>query len=678
MRKLMATILCILMVLLLISCGIKADIVPDSEPTADTYPVLDTTSGVFKFPEGCIIGGIDLTGMLGVTAYDALDDAAENYVLQLNINDNTIILTSQDIELSYSSEQMQEYVNALKEGKDPSTIFPFTYNKGLLRHLIATELFQLPENAPLVYNTETDSYEFTEVVPGIGYDMDSIMKALDPIILSLGDSYTATVATTELTPAINPDSDSGKAVLEKANGLLTSLSYNFTPKNSRTRTETLDADSVGSFLGFDENYQPVVDEDAVKAYAEILGKAYSVGSNDGKFLNSLGEYVDIKINYAEQLVDVDALAADIQYCFENGITGTREAPYLRAENSGRPYDLGGNYVEINLTKQRLWVYENYECKLYTNIVTGNVSEGWVTPTGVYSVYQRVYPTRAGRVFRYWMPFLGAYGLHDANWRSEFRSDEYLFEGSHGCVNIPPTNFLKVYEYVDIGTPVIIYGGANNGNPVEQVISGVTEYNVGVGVGTFTLDAKPKYGDVQQLSYTSDNPEVATVSNGVVKVLSTGTANITVTSKDWSFCPSVQKVISINVHEDCSETGHTIVNWKQTTASTCTKTGTMTGKCSACDHTVTVTTGYTHNFSFPAYMHPQMWVVTKWPTCSEAGEKIRTCQKCGYEEVQAIPTEDHVPVGWCVEDPVTAPNIMTAHCYHCGLEITKEIPPQFNS
>ena len=670
MRKLMATILCVLMVLLLFSCGTQSDIVPDSEPTADTFPVLDTTSGVFRFPEGCVIGGIDVSGMLGTDAYRELREAAENYVLKLNINNTSMILWADDFNLTYSSDLMHDYVSALKEGKDPRSITPFTYDKGLLRYQIASCLFELPKNVSLVYNKESDSFDFTESMPGTGYDLEPIMEALDPVILSLGAEYSSTATTTELSPTITAESDHAKNAQKAANQLLkTDLTYTFTPNNSRTSTEKVSVDDIGSFFTFDETLQPVVNETAVNKYVNELSKVYSVGTNDGKFLTSLGEYVDLEIYYAEQLVDTDALTADIIYCFENGISGTREAPYKPADQNGLPHDLGGNYVEVNLTEQCLWVYNNHECVMYTPVVTGCLANNWETPTGAYAVvYKDLGSTLMGMNVTWWAPFYRGYGLHDATWRSVFDDDEYLFNGSHGCVNIPPSKMRTVFNNIYWHTPVIVYGGANNGNPVTQVLSGTSEYNVGVDVGTFTLDTKPKYGSTGYLSYTSDNPEIATVSKkGVVTVLSTGTVNITVESKDWSFCPSAKKVITINVHEDCSDVGHMIVNWKQTVAPTCESTGVETGMCTSCDYTETRTVNESHSF--------RAWSVTADATCTQAGEMVRSCRRCSLKETNEIPAVGHTYVGWYITKNATdtTPGEMIGHCYYCGLEETKVIP-----
>ena len=38
--------------------------------------------------------------------------------------------------------------------------------------------------------------------------------------------------------------------------------------------------------------------------------------------------------------------------------------------------------------------------------------------------------------KYWMPFNGGIGLHDAVWQSAFGGERYKTKGSHGCVNLP--------------------------------------------------------------------------------------------------------------------------------------------------------------------------------------------------------------------------------------------------
>ena len=57
---------------------------------------------------------------------------------------------------------------------------------------------------------------------------------------------------------------------------------------------------------------------------------------------------------------------------------------------------------------------------------------------------------------YWMPFNGGIGLHDANWRSKFGGTIYETNGSHGCVNLPPSQVKELYDYLYKNVPVICH------------------------------------------------------------------------------------------------------------------------------------------------------------------------------------------------------------------------------
>jgi lipoprotein-anchoring transpeptidase ErfK/SrfK len=55
-----------------------------------------------------------------------------------------------------------------------------------------------------------------------------------------------------------------------------------------------------------------------------------------------------------------------------------------------------------------------------------------------------------------MPFFDGQGLHDAPWRGEFGGSIYVENGSHGCVNLPPSVARTIYENIEVGTAIIIY------------------------------------------------------------------------------------------------------------------------------------------------------------------------------------------------------------------------------
>ncbi len=67
-----------------------------------------------------------------------------------------------------------------------------------------------------------------------------------------------------------------------------------------------------------------------------------------------------------------------------------EAVYSEAkeEETGEYVTYGGNYCEVDLTNQMVYVYKNGELVVSSQCVTGCISKGHGTPTGVYSIFSR--------------------------------------------------------------------------------------------------------------------------------------------------------------------------------------------------------------------------------------------------------------------------------------------------
>ena len=151
-----------------------------------------------------------------------------------------------------------------------------------------------------------------------------------------------------------------------------------------------------------------------------------------------------------------------------------------------------------------------------------------------------------------MPFLGGYGLHDANWRSSFGGTIYYYDGSHGCVNLPSSAAKKIYNNVSVGTKVILYGGKTEVPDLEQKLTGTTSYTVKEGAKSFKLDVKAKYKGAE-LTYTSSDTSVVTVSsNGTVTVKGPGTATITVKAAAFEFYTAAELKVTITVESNATE------------------------------------------------------------------------------------------------------------------------------
>lgn len=122
-------------------------------------------------------------------------------------------------------------------------------------------------------------------------------------------------------------------------------------------------------------------------------------------------------------------------------------------------DLDGKYIVIDLSEQKLWLYDENNVLLSTNIVTGKLD----TPTnlGLFKIYgKQTNRYLTGEDYRsfvnYWMPFNGGIGMHDATWRKKFGGDIYVNNGSHGCVNMPLDITDDIYNNVSVGTKVLVH------------------------------------------------------------------------------------------------------------------------------------------------------------------------------------------------------------------------------
>ena len=146
----------------------------------------------------------------------------------------------------------------------------------------------------------------------------------------------------------------------------------------------------------------------------------------------------------------------------------REPVYAATAASRTAPDWGTTYVEIDLTGQHVYMFQEGSLVWEAPCVTGNIAKNYDTPAGIYSLTYK----EKDRILRgakkadgsyeyeshvdYWMPFNGGIGLHDATWRSKFGGSIYQTSGSHGCINLPPDKAAVLYDLVYKGMPVLCY------------------------------------------------------------------------------------------------------------------------------------------------------------------------------------------------------------------------------
>lgn len=215
----------------------------------------------------------------------------------------------------------------------------------------------------------------------------------------------------------------------------------------------------------DEAGKIVLNEEAVLTWVDHLASDYNTRDTEREFEATRGDTVTVKyVTYGTEL-DVEAEKQYLLEALSSEETGTgtqiHTPAYIQQGYVRGLDDIGDTYIEIDMTEQRMYYYEDGEQILETEIVTGNTGRRMGTPQGINFVYGKERnrtlrgPGYASFV-KYWMPVKGNIGIHDASWRSRFGGEIYKTNGSHGCINTPTDIMSELYDRVEIGTPVIMF------------------------------------------------------------------------------------------------------------------------------------------------------------------------------------------------------------------------------
>lgn len=223
-----------------------------------------------------------------------------------------------------------------------------------------------------------------------------------------------------------------------------------------------------------------IDRSKVEKYVDSLAEKYDTfmtarkfeTTNRGTITMSQGRYSTGQYGW---WTDREKTVEKLLEYIDKGESVTTEPVYVQLD-TGYTYrgfdsarsangDIGNTYIEVDLSAQHMWYYENGELKFETGqIVSGKASDPKrKTPEGVYSVYTKStnytmkaadgsYTAKCAYFMR--ISFEGI-GFHDLS-RSAYGGNIYLTNGSHGCINMKKDEVKTLYEMVERGTPVIMY------------------------------------------------------------------------------------------------------------------------------------------------------------------------------------------------------------------------------
>lgn len=258
-------------------------------------------------------------------------------------------------------------------------------------------------------------------------------------------------------PEIRKDDAQLTAQLEKMRAYTDmTVTYRF-----GSHTEVLDGNTIYPWLSEDSTGNISISRENAEAYVQGLAEKYNTAYCTKQLETSYGQTVTITAGSYGWMIDKQSETDALLEILQSGESREREPIYLQTAASHDGPDYGDTYVELNLTAQHLFFYKDGELLVESDFVSGDEAKGWSTPAGAYGLtYKQRDATLNGKTYStpvaYWMPFNGNIGMHDGYWRSSFGGTIYKSNGSHGCVNLPPSVAACIFENIEAGDPVLCY------------------------------------------------------------------------------------------------------------------------------------------------------------------------------------------------------------------------------
>jgi lipoprotein-anchoring transpeptidase ErfK/SrfK len=171
----------------------------------------------------------------------------------------------------------------------------------------------------------------------------------------------------------------------------------------------------------------------------------------GNPINSLGNYRELHSSSFEISIPKPQVRA-----------GNVSSRIERAKGHTQPKILEGQYIDIDLSAQILSIFKSG--KLLDSYIVSTGKRGMETPKGTHAIankFPRAWSKKYGMFMPFWMAITpgGSLGIHELPELSDGYkegADELGNPVSHGCVRLGIGPAERVYNWAEVGTPVVVY------------------------------------------------------------------------------------------------------------------------------------------------------------------------------------------------------------------------------
>jgi len=457
---------------------------------------------------GTILFGVDVGGLDRQEISNYVKNSLQDSKITFHIDERKIQISPQEIGISFLEEKIVD--NTLKARKEGDYLNNFLHHSAsLMRRLSlffganSVNLFtDFSKNVEISYQADerkltkfienlASDYEVSEknaglvmrgtnvqVIPAV-YGKELVTETIRSQILEalkIGQAQDITISSEEVNPEIL-EKDTQQAI-RKAQKIITySVVYTYQGK-----TYSPGAEVIGSWIDFiedDGKLVPIVSPGKVSEYINSIAKEINIAAISEKIKIVNGKEREVTREGENGLaVNAKLLAEKTAKNLNSGKGYRSEIPtYVVKYKTEVNNVLVANwdkYIEVDISSQRMCAYlaggEKVNCWAVT---TG--ANGWNTPTGTFLIRRKA--GAGGRPGAYGggvcmpnppstTPLCGinyvstftaqGHAIHEAWWRSSFGGSDYVWNGSHGCVNATYDIAKFIYYWAPIGTPVVIH------------------------------------------------------------------------------------------------------------------------------------------------------------------------------------------------------------------------------
>ena len=453
------------------------------------------------------INGVDVSGQSLEQSKETIRDLHANYSLHISgRDDGSLVIDGGAIDYDFQlgdhidklyEDQHQKFVLTTRKS-DYETVYDVKYDRKKLVKAVSCSAIlagsydyhvQKPVSARAVFDKESGQYTIAAEKQGNKLRKKALIAAIETALAQADTEMDLTdvkeYPDIYASPKITSDDPSMQQAVSTCNNVaLRYIVWNM----GEGHKETITPKKIAQWISYKDG-TVTYDETAIAAWVEqfclkykTVGKNRTIKDHNGKNVTIIGGDYGWQMDYEKtvkqavkaikQPIDQEATNAYLAdpseenkkaLTIKKGVLWLYTGFKMEYDQTGVDWDVN-NYTEISIKDQMVYVMRNGKVKFSCHCITGLPVEGRSTPTGAYYVkehkeaYTLTGPGYATPVKNWVRITWSGTGFHPATWQpwSSWNKNLYKTRGSHGCINLNPTDAVKIYKLVPYREAVFIH------------------------------------------------------------------------------------------------------------------------------------------------------------------------------------------------------------------------------